>query len=255
MIAYLKRGDVKMFLELGTNSTFKQNYFEMLKYRLAYGSLELEGEMNGDLASPTQSIKIFNQLNAINYIFETKHSDKLSHFEFTNLLCKIAELVSGGEINNFRTTDAMVKGSKVERTKPQMIRNDLWYLIDDYNYQIDNCNNEYSLFEIEALFHIRLLHIHPFEDANGRTARIILAYNMCKHNLAPCVITKERKKEYCDYIENFDYKGLAKLFEALSKQELETMVALYRKMDDEGLIESNKMTKEQEEEYKRIRGI
>ena len=244
-----------MFLELKTNSNFKQNYFETLKYRLAYGSLELEGEMSGDLASTTQSIKIFNQLNAINYIFETRHSDKLSHFEFTNLLCKIAELVSGGEINNFRTTDAMVNGSKVERTKPQMIRNDLWYLIDDYNYQIGNCKSEDSLFEIEALFHIRLLRIHPFEDANGRTARIILAYNMCKHNLAPCVITKERKSEYCDYIENYDYKGLAKIFKELSKQELKTMVALYRKIDEEGLIESNIMTSEQAEKYKKIKVI
>ena len=33
------------------------------------------------------------------------------------------------------------------------------------------------------------------------------------------------------------------------------MVALYRKMDDEGLIESNIMTKDQEEEYKRLRGV
>ena len=58
-----------MFLELEGKNTFKDNYFEMLKYRLAFGSLELEG-IDGDLADINQSIKIYNQLNAINYIFE-----------------------------------------------------------------------------------------------------------------------------------------------------------------------------------------
>ena len=51
-----------MFLELEGKNTFKDNYFEMLKYRLAFGSLELEG-IDGDLADINQSIKIYNQLN------------------------------------------------------------------------------------------------------------------------------------------------------------------------------------------------
>lgn len=242
-----------MFLELKSDGSFKKRYFEMLKYRLAYGSLELEG-IEDDLASIKQSMKIFNQLDAINYIFENHKDEKLSHIDFTNLLCEVAHRVSGGEISNFRTTDAIVKGSRVPRSKPQMIRNDLWYLIDDYNYQIDNCNNERSLYEIEAQFHIRLLHIHPFEDSNGRTSRIILAYNMCKNNLAPCIITKEMKQSYCDLIEKGDYIGLSNLFEKLSKQEFNTMLSLYRELDEVDLLEENNMTEAQEQEYRRIRG-
>lgn len=242
-----------MFLELKSDGSFKKRYFEMLKYRLAYGSLELEG-IDDDLASIKQSMKIFNQLDAINYIFENHKDEKLSHIDFTNLLCEVAHRVSGGEISDFRTTDAIVKGSRVPRSKPQMIRNDLWYLIDDYNYQIDNCNNERSLYEIEAQFHIRLLHIHPFEDGNGRTSRIILAYNMCKNNLAPCIITKEMKQVYCDLIEKGDYIGLSNLFEKLSKQEFNTMVSLYRELDEANLLEENNMTEAQEQEYIRIRG-
>lgn len=243
-----------MFLELKDNSEYKKTYFDILKYRLAYGSLEVEG-IEGDLADATQSMKIYNQLNAINYIFEElkNHTGNLSHFEFTNLVCKVAELVSGGEISDFRKTKAIVNGSKVERSKASMVRNDLWYLIDDYNYMIKNAKTEEELYEIEARFHIRFAHIHPFEDANGRTARILLTYNMAKNNLAPCIITKEVKKEYCDYIEHNDIKGLARLFEKLSKTELKTMISLYKELDEKGLIETNKMTKDQEEEYKKIR--
>ena len=243
-----------MFLELKDNSEYKKTYFDMLKYRLAYGSLEVEG-IEGDLADATQSMKIYNQLSSINYIFEElkNHTGNLSHFEFTNLVCKVAELVSGGEISDFRKTKAIVNGSKVERSKASMIRNDLWFLIDDYNYMVKNAKSMKEICEIEAIFHIRFLHIHPFEDANGRTARILLAYNMAKNNLAPCIITKEIKREYCDYIERNDIKGLARLFEKLSQMEIKNMLVLYKDLNEKGLIETNNMTKEQEEAYKSLK--
>ena len=55
----------------------------------------------------------------------------------------------------------------------------------------------------------------------------------------------ERKREYCDYIENSDFKGLAKLFEELSKEELKTMLAIYTDLDKKGLIIGNLMTDDQ----------
>ena len=249
-MCYNLNGDY-MFVELKTDSKFKKDYFEMLKYRLAYASLELEG-ISDDLADIRQSMKILNQLQAINYIFDNYKEDPLSHIDFTNLLCEIAERVTGGEIDNFRTTNAEVIGSKVARSKPQLIINDLYYLIDNYNYQIQNCKSEDELYEIEAMFHIRLLHIHPFEDGNGRVARIILTYNMCKNNVSPCIITKDIKRQYCDFIENNDYKSLSKLFKELSHNEFKTMISLYKDLDEKGLIEENKFTEEQQIKYNNI---
>ena len=57
-----------MFLELKKENTFKKNYFDTLKYRLAYGSLELEG-ITGDLAEVTQSMKIYNQFNVLFHLY------------------------------------------------------------------------------------------------------------------------------------------------------------------------------------------
>ncbi len=240
-----------MLLELKTEGNFRKKYFEMLKYRLTYGSLELEG-IDDDLASAKQAMNILNQLNAINYMFAIPEK-KLSYYEFTKIICDIVDQVSGGEIINFRTTKAIVNGSKVKRSNPSMIRNDLLYLLEDYNYQLEQFKNTMSIYEIEANFHIRFLHIHPFEDGNGRTARILLAYNLCKNNTAPCVITKETKEKYCEYIENNDIKGLANLFEELSKKELSIMVSLYKELDKDGLIEENAMSEEQEMALKLIK--
>ena len=233
------------------DSDFRKIYFDVVKYKLTRGSLELEG-LDEDYAQAVHSVKVYNQLEAIKYIFENYGEGELSHIDFTNLLSAIADKLTSGEITEFRRTHAIVNGSNVVRTAPEMIRNDLWYLIDDYNYQIKNCKTEREIFEVEAQFHIRLLHIHPFEDCNGRTSRIFLFYNMCKNNLAPVIITNEVKEQYCLLIENGDYKGLADLFEKLSKKELEVMVALYRELDEKGLINTNKMNEEQEVEYNNI---
>ena len=231
-----------MFLELQDDNLFKRQYFDLLKYQLTRGSLQLEG-IDAEATTVEKSMKVYNQLSAINYMFHEGFDN--THYGFTKLLCEVANLVSGGEISDFRKTRAIVNGSNVERSRASMIRNDLWYLIDDYNYLLSNAKTNKDIFKVEAFFHIRFLHIHPFEDGNGRTARILLTYNLAKHNLAPCIITMDRKEEYCNYIENGDEEGLAKLFEELSMQELNTILAIYTDMDKRGLIATNKMNDEQ----------
>ena len=236
-----------MFLELQDDNIFKRIFFDLLKYQLTRGSLQLEG-MSADADTVEQSMNVYNQLCAINYIFNSDVD--YSPIGFINLICEVANLVSGGEISDFRKTRAEVNGSNIERSKASMIRNDLYYLIEDYNYSISQAKNDKERFEEEAKFHIRFLHIHPFEDANGRTARILLTYNLSKNNLAPCIITMDRKREYCDYIENTDIKGLARLFEELSKEELSTMIAIYKDLDNKRLIPGNIMSDEQEDRLK-----
>ena len=241
-----------MFIELKKKGTFKNEYFDLLKYRLAYSSLEIEG-IDDNLASAKQSLKINQQLEAINFAFDELCDDEIDRFHFNKFVCDIEDKVTGGELSNFRKTVAVVQGSNVERSKPQNIPIDMIYLIDDYLYQISRCKTDHDFFVAEANFHIRFLHIHPFEDGNGRCARILLAYNLCRNDLAPCIITKEAKKEYCDLIEKGDVEGLANMFEKLSKEELDVMISLYMRLDERGLIKENKMNKRQEAEYEKIK--
>ncbi len=214
-----------MIEQLKENSEFRKKYFEVLKYRLSFGNLELEG-IDDDLAEVNQSAKIFNMISAIDYMIDNIETGKLSHYDFTALLCDLVSKVTNGEIDNFRTTNVGVNGSNVKRSDPRNIRNDLWYLIDDYNYRSDNCKNDDERFEIEAWFHIKLLHIHPFEDGNGRVARLMLTRNLMKSGFAPIIITGKTKKMYCDMIETSNYDGLKELFINLSEKEKITMEAI-----------------------------
>ena len=234
------------------NKEFTNHYRELLTYRLTFASLELEGE-DGPLNTASQALKIDAQLNAMNYVFSCNQRD-YHHIAFLRYACQIEKLLTEGEYTNFRKMHAEVNGSSRKRSEPYMINSDLLNLQDDYEYNIANFkkklidnNNEYNeelddeLFRIIALYHIRFLLIHPFGDGNGRCARIIMTKALYDNNKAPCIITEETKRQYCDYIENNDVEGMAKFLKKLSNYEYNNiMLPIYEKIN---IIESKNNVK------------
>lgn len=107
--------------------------------------------------------------------------------------------------------------------KPGLIRNDLMYLL--YNYYHTNYDD---IFLKEAEAHIKFMRIHPFEDGNKRCAKIILAHNLLKQNVAPVMITVEDTKQYYDFINNNDYYGFSEFLKQRSKIEHDTMIGLFK---------------------------
>lgn len=154
-----------MFDELYDNKNiFRKKYMENLINRFTNASLGVEG-VNGDLADTMQAMNIYQQTQALEYALSIKKDERLN----VNDIKTIEDLLTGGEINNFRTTQAIVYGSNIPRSKATNIYMDLYVLFDNYY----NVWKDLDPFLREAYFHIRFLHIHPFEDGNGRTARVL----------------------------------------------------------------------------------
>lgn len=65
--------------------------------------------------------------------------------------------------------------------------------------------------ELAATAHYELTRIHPFDDCNGRMARIILNLILLRNGYPPIVIKKEERKEYLKSLEEAD-KGNKELF-------------------------------------------
>lgn len=220
--------------EFSENRHLKREYLDNVTFRLSMASLELEGE-DGDLSTPEQTMKIWNQKSALFYVLNNK-SLIYNHYDFLSHICEINSRLTGGEIENFRTTSAQVMGSSIERTPAMYIRQELLYLVDDHNYHLKQFFMEKDVkqfFYNEAMFHMKFLHIHPFEDGNGRTARVLLFKHLFLNGFAPAVITREVKKKYCDLIENKDVQGLADLFYELSNVEQKNMQLLYDRVMQE----------------------
>ena len=73
------------------------------------------------------------------------------------------------------------------------------------------------------LVHYQLVTIHPFEDGNGRTGRLLINYELLKNDLPPIVIVKEDRVMYFEFLRNNDSNGLAKWLKELSTREEERL--------------------------------
>ena len=88
-----------------------------------------------------------------------------------------------------------------------------------YNYNHD----EQNIFDKIAKYHIEFEKIHPFEDGNGRTGRLLINYELLKNNLPPIVISKEDRVKYFELLKNNDINGFAKWLKDLSNREKQRM--------------------------------
>ena len=65
-------------------------------------------------------------------------------------------------------------------------------------------NNEEEAIIVAADLHYKFVCIHPFDDGNGRVARLLMNYHLLKNNLPPIVIPSIDKKKYLRALQEAD---------------------------------------------------
>lgn len=210
-----------MFAEFLTQNEFFEEYIKLYATIFTMGSLRIE-DNETDLTSKKRAIELYNNMKAFTKLIKENPS-KLTPYDVID----IADIVNKNlkfYDKGFRKTQVEVRGATFTPTIPSLVTPEMYSLFDCYN----NVWNILNPYEREARFHIKFIKIHPFEDGNGRTGRIITSYNLCKSNKAPIIINSRERSKYFKYISENNVDSLALMFEKKSKEELEVMVELYK---------------------------
>lgn len=194
-----------------------EEYLELLIARVTYSSMSLEVDL-GNPSDAKNAIRFRDNMRAFKFLLANlKNNIELSQ----EIIVKVADIINSSSFyisDGYRKIDGKyIAETDIPISLVENISNDMKKLLEDYKKWSSNL--EMDIFVREALFHLKFIHIHPFEDGNGRTARLLLNFNLIKDSVAPIVITDDLLEYYHDYIRNNDVLGLADLFAIQSKKE------------------------------------
>ena len=82
--------------------------------------------------------------------------------------------------------------------------------------------------ELAALIHHKFVHIHPFFDGNGRTARLLMNVILMREGYPLAVILKNDRKKYYDVLEKSDHENYPPLVRFVA-QSVERSLDIYLK--------------------------
>ena len=210
----------KNYLEdLITRSTYHSNAIEgnTLTYAETYAILYNDNSFKIEGKEPREIYEAINHKSALELIFKRlQNNDDILDEKFIKNLNEIINK-NIKETDGFRTIQVFIQGSEHIPPEPEKIPNLMMYYVYNYNH------NEQNIFTKIARYHIEFEKIHPFEDGNGRTGRLLINYELLKNNLPPIVIAKEDRIKYFEFLRNNDNTGLAKWLNDLSFNEKERM--------------------------------
>lgn len=226
MVARLTEEQLNYF----DNSDFYQDYMEMFIFRLTFSNMSIERDL-GEVADSKNAIRLRDNYRAFQKLLTMFSYDMSEDFiiDIANTINKSSTYISNG----YRKLGRTLGDTNEPISDPKDIKSDMEKLL--YNYY--NEWNNLDPYLREAKFNIEFLRIHPFEDGNGRTSRLLLNFNLMKQKIAPVIITDDLVDDYFNARNNFDEEWIANMFRVQSEKELEVIDGLTKelKKENEGL--------------------
>lgn len=214
----IKNGFVQSYLSHGDTNIDESDLFAHLNDHLEAVEMIFDVVKDDHRPLGTSFIKELHQLTTRHQ----KHAE--GRDQFGNRL-KIPLLK--GEFKKRENNPTAPDGTVVKYCPPEHVDSEMDNLITIYN---DLATKEIHPLLIATWLHHAFVSIHPFQDGNGRVARLLTSLVFIKNGLFPfTVLREEAKVKYIDALEEADVGKLQKLvdyFALVQKRNIEKALNL-----------------------------
>lgn len=207
--------------KLALEWTYHSNAIEGNTLTLRETKVVLEGITVGG-KSLREHFEATNHRDAILYVEELVAKDEpLSEWQIRNIHALVLKGIDEGEAWRYRQENVVIAGAST--TPP-----DFLHLPAEMASLIEWHAQAQALHPITraAELHTRFIKIHPFVDGNGRTARLLLNFELMKAGYPPAIIRKEDRLAYYDALDEAcvsgDYGAITQLVAQAVQRSLDT---------------------------------
>jgi Fic family protein len=172
--------------------TYNSNAIEGNTLTISETKVVLEGITIGG-KSMKEHLEVINHKDAILYLEElVEEKVILSEWDIKNIHRLVLKTIDDDNAGVYRTENVIISGAKHRPPQHYIVKEQIENLIKQY------CVEWQALHSIEraALLHGEFVKIHPFVDGNGRTARLLLNFELMKAGFPPVIIKKEMRSLY-----------------------------------------------------------
>jgi Fic family protein len=186
--------------------TYNSNAIEGNTLTLQETELVLSRGITIGNKSLREHFEALNHRDAIQFVQSfVKNRQNLDKKFILNLHKLILKNIDEANAGSYRTTNVMIVGARHIPPAAHKIAQ----LMDGFLEWFYQSKNEISVAELAALAHYKLVHIHPFIDGNGRTARLLMNLILIQNGYPPAVILNIDRKRYYKALKEADTGNLA----------------------------------------------
>lgn len=204
--------------------TYNSNAIEGNTLTLSETKVVLEDGITINGKSIREHLEIINHRDAIYFLEELiRDGTDLTQHTIRQIHSLILSGIDRENAGNYRKQQVLIGGTEHVPPEPLLVLEKMDELIDWYN------NDAQNLHPVKraAVLHSEFVKIHPFIDGNGRTARLLLNFELMKSGFVPIIIKNDQRPQYMDALVHYSTTGESDRFIELVGKTLKDMLNFY----------------------------
>lgn len=213
------------------NNNIRNGVFGFIQREMAYNSNRIEGSrlskeqtenlfntgtvfgneiyVPKDIEETTGHFAMFNYM--VQSLNDTLSEDMIKKFHKLLKQCVFEDLANGYNIGEYKGRPNIVGDTVTVR--PEEVASRMHRLLKAYH----SCNKS---LESVLVFHSSYEYIHPFQDGNGRTGRMIMLRECITNEIIPFIVRDENKVEYISVLKKvYQQKDVTQFVEYAKKEQ------------------------------------